>query len=515
MSITVSDTVLRIQPNFWTNIHFHPADAIEDAWGQEYLNTVAENGAARTVRMYSMLEDIVTRDESGSLRYDFTENDVRMDYMVRKGFNLLVSYGFFPPCISAVPDAKICVEKAGSRYKGKFVNSEPPAEYDEWEEICYQYTRHIVERYGLDTVKNWYLQCYNEPDGNFLLRRLRGQPDAEEKRCEEYKKIYRGFALGCARVSKELKIGGPAATRAPIMEALAKYATENHLKIDFLCGHSYGTNPARLNDGTGLFDPQNHIQQIQGYQDIADRYFPDGIELVIDEWGASSMGMFDVNNCPALLLRETSAYAAYYGRMIALLSSARMPSTGMMICLSGSHQVHQEPGRFPEFTGFRSFFTEHFIRKPIFNAFILGSKLHEQVLDSQSDDENQTVYATTDGCDKSVMVSYAPRHFDKALPDQTGVLETALKNGTWHVTSWVIDENHAAPYQLAQKKHMPAFPSEDQLAELKDESILRPVYDSVDKVTCGRHVLPYTMTNNGLMLTEYRYTDEPDEAGRP
>ena len=112
------------------------------------------------------------------------------------------------------------------------------------------------------------------------------------------------------------------------------------------------------------------------------------------------------------------------------------------------------------------------------------------------------------------MVSYAPRHFDKALPDQTGVLETALKNGTWHVTSWVIDENHAAPYQLAQKKHMPAFPSEDQLAELKDESILRPVYDSVDKVTCGRHVLPYTMTNNGLMLTEYRYMDEPDEAGQ-
>ena len=86
--------------NFWNNIHFHPTDAIEDEWGQKILNDVAADGVAKTVRMYAMLEDIVTRDENGQLRFDFTENDVRMDYMVSKGFNLLLSYNFIPACIA-------------------------------------------------------------------------------------------------------------------------------------------------------------------------------------------------------------------------------------------------------------------------------------------------------------------------------------------------------------------------------------------------------------------------------
>ena len=100
--ITVTDKIVKTQDNFWNHIHFHPTDAIEDEWGQNILNEIAKDKVAGTVRMYAMLEDIVTMDENGKLVYDYTLNDQRMDYMIDKGFNLLVSYNFIPKCIARV-----------------------------------------------------------------------------------------------------------------------------------------------------------------------------------------------------------------------------------------------------------------------------------------------------------------------------------------------------------------------------------------------------------------------------
>ena len=50
--------------NFWNHIHFHPTDAIEDVWGQRILDSVAADRAAKMVRIYAMLEDIVYEGEN-------------------------------------------------------------------------------------------------------------------------------------------------------------------------------------------------------------------------------------------------------------------------------------------------------------------------------------------------------------------------------------------------------------------------------------------------------------------
>ena len=65
--------------NFWGHIVFHPTNAIEDAWGKLYLDKIAEDGAARTIRIYSMFEEMVTLDENGEMQFDFSKNDARID----------------------------------------------------------------------------------------------------------------------------------------------------------------------------------------------------------------------------------------------------------------------------------------------------------------------------------------------------------------------------------------------------------------------------------------------------
>lgn len=503
----LTDKVIRIQKNFWNNIHFHPADAIEDPWGQKYLSIAAENGIAKTVRMYSMLEDIVTRDENGRLRFDFTLNDQRMDFLVEKGFNLLVCYCFFPDCIVNKHGGADKYEKSGTRYKGKHINTEPPEDYTEWEEICYRYTRHVVDRYGIATVRNWYLQCWNEPHGNFLLKDVKWSVytnEGQEEKFAEYKKIYTSFANALTRVSPELKLGGPS-TDQKMFELMCQWVQETGIRLDWLSGHAYGTEVPELITGEIPFSVDTLLEDIKDFVDIRNRYYPEGKELLIDEWGASSYGFYNIDDCPPLILRENSQYAAYYGRMISRMSARGMDVDGMNICLSGSHQVYEKPDTYPEFPGFRSLFTEHFVRKPIFNAFILGSKLKHEVLDCVSIPDHMDVFPTRDGDDFSIMLAYASEHFDEPLPDAAGEITASVRPGVYQLNLWIIDARHNAPYEMSIRENMPSKPNAEQLIRLREESILKPALSKVIDCSDGTINIPYSLTNNALMLAELTY----------
>lgn len=87
--IKIENNVVKTQPNFWNQCLFHPTDAIEDPWGKRILDRMAADGAIKTVRIYTMFEDIVYRGENGELCYDFRVSDLRLDYMLEKGYDLL------------------------------------------------------------------------------------------------------------------------------------------------------------------------------------------------------------------------------------------------------------------------------------------------------------------------------------------------------------------------------------------------------------------------------------------
>jgi hypothetical protein len=150
--IKVGNTVLKKQKNFWNACVFHPTDAVEDPWGRRILDRMSEDGAIHTVRIYSMFEDIVYLDENGKLCYDFRVSDLRLDYLMEKGYNLLISYAGMPDCIASTCAHKTSVSKNKTRYKGKMWNSAPQKDYKLWEDICYEYTKHNVDRYGIETV---------------------------------------------------------------------------------------------------------------------------------------------------------------------------------------------------------------------------------------------------------------------------------------------------------------------------------------------------------------------------
>lgn len=496
INISCSD-VIRPLRNFWNNIHFHPTDAIEDKWGQAILNEVARDGVAKTVRMYAMLEDIVSLDASGDLQYDFTENDVRMDYMVSKGFDLLISYNFLPPCITTDSNYFQHASKNGTRYKGKRICTSRLKDEALWEEICYRYTKHIVDRYGLEVVEKWYLQCYNEPDiPMFFMTELGERPETTDERVKEYMHLYRGLVHAAERVSPTLKVGGPATAGIPRFyeKVLASIKSEG-LKFDFFSGHSYGTDPDKLNNGTLPFNTQTILDKIKEYQNVLDVYFPD-VEIFIDEWGASCCGFYNRDECPKLMFREGSEFAAYYGKMISEIVSSELRVSKQMICLSGQHDLPCD------FSGYRNFMGINHIKKPIYNAYVLGTKLHDTLIGSATDNKNLTVLATgNDHGAYSVMLSYSSEHFDERLTDVNDTLSAKGISGEHHVRIWCIDRAHTNPYEHSNKMAWGDHFDDGQIKTLREIGSIKPISE-YDAHFDGVASIPLSFTSDALVLVE-------------
>ena len=507
MSIRIfGDQIKKHQPNFWNHLHFHPTDAIEDEWGIRILDEVARDGVAKTVRMYAMLEDIVTRDENGNFVYDFTLNDQRIDYMLSRGFNLLLSYNFIPPCIARDPALTSNVSKNATRYKGKMIVTSPPRDYAEWEEICFRYTEHIVARYGEDVVKNWYLQCYNEPDiSPFFMGDMLCHGDYELQarqaliRCDEYVKLYRGFEQGIRRVSKNLRIGGPTlAEFTGFLENFLAYTRSNHLQLDYVCFHGYGTKPAALNSGEKKFAVMNNVKNIEERAAIVKKYYPEGMEIVVDEWGMASCGFYDVEDCPAFIARDNHVMSVYLGKLATTIVERNTNISKLMLCLSGQHETTQD------FAGCRNLFTLNHIKKPIYNAYALMSRLFENVTEYSTDREHLSLLPTQNGESGAILLTYATEHFDGNLPVANEQVEIHGVKGEKTVTIWRIDETHTNPYTRYCQEGFDKDLTPEQIALLQEEGTLKPA-NTFTATPNADGILTFHLeiTDNCLILITY------------
>ncbi len=467
--ITITNVVKKHQENFWNNCLFHPTDAVEDAWGKRILDRMAEDKSIQTVRIYTMFEDIVLMDENGKLIYDFRINDLRLDYLVEKGYNVLLAYGMMPECIAANKNATANNSKNKTRYKGKLINTSVPTEYKLWEEICYEYTKHIVDRYGVETVSKWHIQCFNEPDiGAFFMSDI---PEEDiQTRITEYCKLYTAFVNGILRASDKLCLGGPAlACKFEFLGGFLDYIKENNIRLDFISLHNYAGMGCDMYAKGEKFDANKWINIQQKFIDIITECGFADTELIIDEWGMAAHGFYNVEECPSFIARENEVYSSYYVKLIYKILEKGWNISKLIICLSGQHEMTTD------FSGFRNFFTMNFFAKPIYNAYILASKLYKSLIKVKSDNENIYVIPTkNENGDYSVLVTYSDEYFKEDLPEITEklVFEDNVENKK--VTIYCIDKETTNPYRLYERMGMPEI-GENEIKVLREEGKIKPI----------------------------------------
>lgn len=493
--ITITNKEKKQQENFWNNCLFHPTDAVEDSWGKRILDRMAEDKSIQTVRIYTMFEDIVLMDENGNLTYDFRTNDLRLDYLIEKGYDIVLAYGMMPECIAADKNCLLSASKNKTRYKGKMLNTSVPTDYKLWEEICYEYTKHIIDRYGIETVSKWHLHCWNEPDGGFFMTVLPREESVGFK-LKEYCKMYKAFVDGVTRASENVCIGGPAvASRAFFLEGFLDYVRENNIRLDYIAAHNYArTSYRRKVEENKEFCVDNWLEQQQDYMDVIEKCGFSDTELVMDEWGMAAQGFFNLEECPPFIARETEIFSSYYVKLICKIIEKGWNISKLMICLSGQHEM------VTDFSGFRNFFTLNFIAKPIYNAYILASKLHKSLLDVKVENENVFVIPTkNEQGNYSVLLTYSSEKFHDNLPEISEELTFEDKIKDKKVTVYCIDKNTTNPYRMYEKMGLAADLTKEQIKFLREEGNLKPVaeFDAKEKINLK-------LTSNCVYLVEVK-----------
>ena len=418
--------------NFWNNIHFHPTDAVEDMWGKNILDQVAADRSARYVRLYAMFEDIVTRDATGKLCFDFSEQDKRLDYMVAKGFDLLLCFVFMPVTMAKTPG-----EISGVRYKDKHYCRSNPADYREWKLVCRTQAAHLLERYGEERVSRWRFHCWNEPDlGFWIFPKFLCEctPEEKEYKITEYCKLYDWFEAGVHEVSEKFQTGGPSCGHYPgffdrVMEHVSSgknYVTgKKGTRLDFASMHCYSSVPQDLADPFRFrVDPVCIVDTYLRLRGIMEKHGLGHVPCIIDEWAAAAEGYKGIDEEPRFRFRESEYYAAFYFQLIDLFRHLDTPPERMMICLSGQDQNDLD------FDGHRTFFTARGWRKPICNAFTLAAKLGETALEtSGTPARNCGIIATraADGRVAAALYNHEPDFGKEGVSEPVRITVRGLK----------------------------------------------------------------------------------------
>src|SRR5258708_13737129 len=82
--------------------------------------------------------------------------------------------------------------------------SYPPKDYHKWGELCFQWTKHCLERYGRDELEQWRWEVWNEPNISYW----KGTP-------EEYHELYDFAVDGVRRALPSPPLGRPPTAGGP------------------------------------------------------------------------------------------------------------------------------------------------------------------------------------------------------------------------------------------------------------------------------------------------------------
>ncbi len=191
------------------------------------LRAVKKVTGFKYVRFHAILDDengVYDEDAQGRPIYNFSYIDQIYDGLLANGVWPFVEISFMPKKLAARLDYHAFWYK-------QIVS--PPADYAKWDALMSAFAHHLVDRYGIDEVSQWYFEVWNEPNIDFWT----GRPAQQT-----YFELYDHTARALKAVSPRIRVGGPATAQAAWVGDIIAHTTENHVPLDFVSTHVYGND---------------------------------------------------------------------------------------------------------------------------------------------------------------------------------------------------------------------------------------------------------------------------------
>jgi xylan 1,4-beta-xylosidase len=428
----------------------------------------------RYVRFHAIFHDevgVYNQDDHGQPVYNFSYVDQIYDGLLADGVRPFVELSFMPNAMAArdMPHA--------FWYKP---NISPPKDWDNWDALITHFAKHLVERYGIDEVGQWYFEVWNEPNLDFWG----GDPKQPT-----YWELYDHTARALKAVDARLRVGGPATAQAAWADAFIAHCAKNQVPVDFVSSHVYGNDKAEDVFGTHEEIPRNRMvcRAVRKVHDQIKASPMPQLPLIWTEFNASYMNEPDVTD------------STYIGPWMADTIRQCDGLVDMMSYWTLS-DVFEEQGvvKTPFYGGFGLVAADG-IPKPAFAAFQLLHQLGDQRIAVDSDSALLT--RTKDGALVLAVWNYSPPNSREGAGG-SGKTVTLEWKGTQakHTVIYRVDRDHGDVRPLYEKMGSPRYPTSKQIQELSHAAELPPP----EKRSLKNGKLTLTLPPQGLAVIELK-----------
>ncbi len=442
-------------------------------------------------------------DATGRPVYDWTIVDGIFDAYAQAGVRPYVEVGFMPAALSTHPQdyphhppRDVPLDpKAGEAY--------PPKDYGKWGELVYQWARHCADRYGVDAVRGWYWEAWNEPNISYW-----------QGRRADYFHLYDVTAAAVRRAVPGARVGGPETAGGAggtfLRDFLRHCAATPGVPLDFVSFHAKGR--PKFVDG--------HVRMGMKFQlaDAADAF---------DAIAASDrfkhlpvvIGESDPEGCAACRgpqngYRNGTVYSSYEAASLPrILDLADERGIDLAGNLTWAFEFEDQP----PFAGFRALATDG-VDLPVLNVFRLWSQMHGSRLPVTStaghtaadvrsrgvpaDHPDVSALAAVDGGRLTLM---AWHYLDDDLPGPAAEVTVDVAGLPWPdgpaaVTVQRIDAGHANSYAAWQRMGSPVTLTPGQRADLTAASTLAVDRVGAVDVRAGRAAVRLAVPRQGVAL---------------
>jgi xylan 1,4-beta-xylosidase len=347
-------------------------------------------------------------------------------------------------------------------------NVSPPKDYNLWGQLIEQFAKHLIARYGIDEVSQWYFEVWNEPNLDFWA----GTPKEQT-----YYQLYDTTARALKNVNPRLRIGGPATAQAAWADRFIQHTTENNVPVDFVSSHVYGNDSAKDVFGTDEKIPRTQMvcRAVKKVHDQIQASSRPQLPLIWTEYNASYMNETDVTD------------SIYMGPWMADTIRQCDGLTDMMSYWTFS-DVFEEQGvvKRPFYGGY-GLIAEDGLPKPALNAFQMLHHLGDVRIPESADDI--LVTRRNDG-------SFVIAVWNLSAAETTGEpkevnLQFDSLEGNHRATVYRLDADHGSLTSAYVAMGSPAYPTQAQIQTLKAAAQLpAPETMTIRKGSLALHLAP-------------------------
>jgi xylan 1,4-beta-xylosidase len=431
-------------PHFWEQM-FGSGRAIltlRESYRKD-LRTVRAATDFRYVRFHAIFHDeigVYDEDKQGKPTYNFSYVNQIYDGLLDNGVRPFVELSFMP--------RKLASSSIVHSFKyHPFVA--PPRDYVKWDALISAFAAHLIDRYGIAEVSQWYFEVWNEPNLDFWA----GSPAQAT-----YWTLYDHTARALKKVDAGLRVGGPSTAQAAWVSAFIRHTANEHVPLDFVSTHVYANDKSEDVFGTHEKVPRTEMvcRAAAKVRDEVKASARPGLPIIWSEYNATYL------NDPAV------TDSVFMGPWLADTLRRCDGLTQMMSYWTFS-DVFEEQGtvRRPFYGGF-GLIAAGGIPKPAFNAFKMLHRLGDERLDVAAED-----VLVTHRADGALVVAL----WNYVAPTEAGEAKTIvlrLPLNTHSVQVLRLDAEHGDVASSYRRMGLPQYPARAQLAELIKASDLAP-----------------------------------------